>query len=114
MEENPYKSPVDDSKSPFRSVYETFINTVRIVVAIVMAISGAIFVICANIDPGVGTDFGPRTRAIGIPAVFGVYACLITVALLCIEQIIRIFDIPSILEKYQKKQIAVVSKGNNA
>ena len=71
------------------SMYLKLIDAMRKAVAIAMAVFGLGFVICANLDPGHGTDFGPRTRLVGIGFVIGVYACLIAVLVLIVEHLAR-------------------------
>lgn len=71
------------------SAYLKLIDAARKAVAVAMAVCGAGFVICANLDPGHGTDFGPRTRLLGIGFVIGVYACLIAVLVLIVEHLAR-------------------------
>jgi hypothetical protein len=72
-----------------QSAYLKFIDNARKAVAIAMGVFGAGFVICANLDPGDGTDFGPRTRSFGTGFAIGVYACLIVVLAFIVEHLAR-------------------------
>ena len=59
----PEAGPALETPAP-HSMYLKLIDAMRKAVAIAMAVFGVGFVICANLDPGHGTDFGPRERAV--------------------------------------------------
>ena len=70
-------------------MYAKYINRIRVAVAVIMAVSGAGFVICANLAPGTPTEFAPEVEPIGIAFVIGVYFCLAFTVGLVLEGLVR-------------------------
>jgi hypothetical protein len=89
LDPNPYQSPREKAKAADESSYGGTINRLRILNVAVFAVCGTGIVICANLDPGGGTDFGPGTQPYGISFAIGCYASLAFTAVLVMEGIVR-------------------------